>query len=125
MSIRYNLKTNMEINGYATMYYCDAKTYNSVSTLTASNATGAFVMQKADDGTYVVDLKGISPFNMDDTIYTSVVFKSGNASYCFGVLSYSYSEFCKVHAESKTSDLRPLAQAAIVYGYYLEKYLSE
>ena len=78
-------------------------------------------MYKNADGIYVADFAGVSFAGFDDTIYTAVVFTEGDTEYCSGVLSYSFAEYCKLHAESKTSDLRNLAQATIVYSYYLNK----
>lgn len=125
MNLSYNLKTNKSVTGYVTLYYWDSETYNNAKILTKSNATGTLQMTKNSDGVYFADFSGIAASDIDDVIYTAVVFKSGSETYCSGVLSYSYAEFCKVHAESKTSDLRYLAQTTVVYGYYSKKYFAK
>ncbi len=121
-NLTYNLRTNKSITGYITLYYWDAKTYASASKLTKANATGILIMSKDQSGNYTAELKDISVADFDDTVYTSVMFKSGAVNYCTGVISYSYAEFLKMNAENFKSSMQSLAQAIIVYSYYADKY---
>ena len=121
-NLTYNLRTTKSITGYVTLYYWSAQTYKTEQKLTKANADGILIMPKNESGNYTAQLADISVMDYDDTVYTSVVFKSQGVTHCTGVISYSYGEFLKINAENFRSPMQSLAQATIVYGYYVDKY---
>lgn len=118
-TVNYNCIVS-SAQGDVTLCYWDSDTYNSVSTLTAENATGTITMTKGKNGVYTAAIGGIAAKDMDKTIYVSVVYTANGESLCTGVISYSFAEYCKLCADS-TNDAQELAQAAVVYGYYAKK----
>ena len=116
-SIRYNFKSNKAACDEVKLYCWDSPTYNNVSQLTEDNAVVAVNMYGAECG-YDMILTKIAAKDLDDTIYVTVVYKSGENTYCTGVTAYSVAEYFKLYADNAKSDLQSLAQAAIVYGYY-------
>ncbi len=121
-NLTYNLKTSKSITGYVTLYYWSTQTYETAKKLTKANADGILIMSKDSSGNYTAQLSDISVKNYDDTVYTSVAFKSDGVNCCSGVISYSFGEFLKVNAENFRSPMQSLAQAIIVYSYYADKY---
>lgn len=122
-TLSYNLKVQKPADGEIKMYYWLEDDFKSAELLTCENATGVITM-KLTDGVYVAQISDISLQDLFDTIYVSVVYTSADSLICSGVLSYSMAEYCKVSAEN-ASDVQELAQAIVVYGYYLDKYLSK
>ncbi|MBR3972118.1 MAG: hypothetical protein IKJ83_04485, partial [Ruminococcus sp.] len=122
-TLDYNLKAQKPADGEIKMYYWLEEDYKKAEVLTSGNATGVITM-KLTDGVYVAQISGIAPQDIFDTIYVSVMYTSADSLICSGVLSYSMAEYCKVGAEN-ASDFQELAQAIVVYGYYLDKYLSK
>ncbi len=124
-TVTCNLKTNKAVDGEVTLYYWDAQTYASAQMLTKENATGTLKMEMSVDGAYTAEIATISAKDLDDTIYITAEFNSGESACSSGVIAYSMAEYCKLSAENDSSPMQELAQTAIVYGYYAEKHFGE
>lgn len=118
MTLSFNLMTSKTPDDKVTLYYWDAKAYNSNEVLTAGNATGRITMTKDASGNYVASFDDIAMKNLNDVVYVSVVYTSAEVAYCSGVIGYSAAEYFNVFASKQGSDMRALAKAAIVYSYY-------
>ncbi|MBQ2944443.1 MAG: hypothetical protein IJD93_07140 [Ruminococcus sp.] len=103
------------------LYYWTEDAYLGADELTTGNATAVVAMTKDSQGIYTAQVKDISAKDIDKTIYVCVVYTSQGETLCTGVVSYSVADFCKLYAENNSADIQPLAQAAIVYGYYAKK----
>ena len=119
-SINYFFTPAYALDGDITMYYWDAKTYNSVDELTVENALGSKKMVTVEGGEYFAAYTDIAAKEIGDTVYVAAVYESNGQTYCTGVLPYSLSLYCKRFAENTASDAQDLAAATLVYGYYAE-----
>ena len=104
------------------LYYWDEATYNSVSVLLPSNATGCITLEGS--GTVTGGVEDIPAKNLSDTVYVAAGYMSAGKSYCTGVLAYSIGAFCTDRADSAGAKDQPLAAAIAVYGYYAKLYFS-
>lgn len=102
------------------LYYWNQADYNSVTTLTPSNATGSIKLTLVN-GQYQCEISGISAKDLDATIYVAAGYNSNGSSYCSGVLPYSIGAYC-VSQAAKGGDVQQLAQATAIYGYYAKQY---
>ncbi len=105
------------------LYYWDEATYNSVSTLLPSNATGCVTLE--GDSLVSGSVDGIPAKNLADTVYVAAGYMSGGKSYCTGVLAYSIGAFCTTKADDPTAEGQSLAAAIAVYGYYAKTYFAK
>lgn len=119
-SINYFFVPSNVPNGGMKLYYWNQSDYNAAGTLTPSNATGSIKLTLVD-GQYQGDVKGISAKDLDETIYVAAGYNSNGGSYCSGVLPYSIGAYC-VSQAAKGGDVKPLAEATAVYGYYAKQY---
>lgn len=110
--------------GSLKLYYWDADTYNTVSQLTTSNATGILSMSGSGVGEYHTVVEGIAAKDLDRTVYVAVVYSDGSATYCSGVLAYSIGTYSVIQANSGSQTMRSFAAATAVYGYYAKQYFS-
>ena len=101
-----------------TLYYWNARDYESATQLTADNATGSMVMKPGDR--YTAAITDIAAKDLDSTYYVAVVYHSNGQTYCSGVLAYSLATYCnsKANAEGAIGDL---AKATAVYGYHAKQ----
>ena len=120
-AINYYFTPANTVDGEMTLYWWDAATYNSVSVLTKSNATGSVVMTGTSEYAGAVD--GIAAKELDQTIYVVGVYTSGGTEYTTGVLAYSIGHYCKTKAAGTTT-MADLAAATAVYGYYAKQYFA-
>ena len=118
-SINYYFTPNKAVDHVLTFYYWDAATYNSVSKLTTSNATGKITM-KQDGSDWGAAVEGIAAKDMDSTIYVAAVYTSNGTSYYTNVISYSLGQYCKTVA----SNGEAFGAATAVYGYYAKAYFA-
>lgn len=102
------------------LYYWTQDDYNAATTLTAGNATGCIKMTLVD-GRYQGEVSGISAKDLDETIYVAAGYNSNGTSYCTGILPYSIGAYC-VSQAAKGGDVKQLAEATAVYGYYAKQY---
>ena len=116
-SINYYFTPNKTVSSTPVMYYWDAETYNSVSILTTSNATGVITMQK-DGNDWGATVEGIAAKSMDETIHVAALYTSNGVTYPSGVISYSLGKYCQTIANSGEA----FGAAAAVYGYYAKAY---
>ena len=118
-SINYYFTPNKTVDGSMTFYYWDSATYNSVSVLTAANATGKITM-KQDGSDWGAAVAGIAAKSIDETIYVAAVYTSGGVSYPTNVIAYSLGNYCKTIAANGES----FGAATAVYGYYAKAYFA-
>ncbi len=110
-------------SGNVTLYYWYQDAYESAATLTTGNASGSITMELAD-GKYVGKVAGIVARKLDSTVYISLVYTSGDTTYCSGVISYSVGRYLEQIAADSTNAAQPLGAAAAVYGYYAKEYFA-
>ena len=118
-SINYYFTPTNAVNGSMTFYYWDSATYNSVSVLTASNATGKITM-KQDGSDWGAAVEGIAAKSVDETIYVAAVYTSNGVSYPTNVIAYSLGQYCKTIAANGEA----FGAATAVYGYYAKAFFS-
>ena len=118
-SINFYFTPNKTVDSTVTFYYWDAATYNSVSKLTASNATGK-ITAKQDSGNWGAAVEGIAAKQIDETIYVAAVYTSAGVSYPTNVISYSLGNYCKTIAANGEA----FGAATAVYGYYAKAYFA-
>ena len=118
-SINYYFTLNKTADKAPTMYYWDAETYNSVSKLTAQNATGVITM-KQDGSNWGAAVEGIAAKDMDSTIYVAGIYTSNGISYPTSVISYSLGKYCETIAANGEA----FGAATAVYGYYAKAYFA-
>lgn len=123
-SINYFFTPAYGLDGEITLYYWDAKTYNSVDELTVENALGSKTMVFVESGEYFAAYTDIAAKEIGDTVYVAAVYETGGVTYCTGVLPYSLSLYCKRFAENSASPAQDLAAATMVYGYYAERFFA-
>lgn len=107
-----------------TLYYWDQETYNSVSVLTAGNATGKLTMTPNASGAYEGAYEGIAAKDIDATVYVAGVYESSDVSFSTGVLPYSLGAYCVDRAANGSETMRVFAAATAVYGYYAKQYFA-
>ena len=107
--------------GEVQLYYWDQKTYDSVDTCSAQNATGILTMTLKDDGQYHATVEGISAKDLDQTVFAAAVYSDGTTNYCSGILNYHIGAYCSSFA-SYENDAQELAAQTAVYGYYAKAY---
>ena len=103
-----------------TFYYWDAETYNSVSKLTAQNATGKITMVSDGKGNWGAAVEGIAAKDMDSTVYVAGIYTSNGTSYPTNVIAYSLGNYCKTVAANGEA----FGAATAVYGYYAKAYFA-
>lgn len=121
-TVNYNCIAQ-DAQGEVKLYYWDEETYSKAETLTAQNAKGIIIMTKNQKGVYTASIEGIAAKDIDNTIYTAVVYTANGETLCTGTVSYSFADYCKHNAE-KNCDAQDIAQAAIVYSYYAKKFFN-
>jgi hypothetical protein len=119
-AINFYFTPNKTVSSAPTMYYWDAETYNSVSKLTAQNATGVLTMVNDGNGNWGAAVEGIAAKDMDSTIYVAGIYTSNGVSYPTNVISYSLGNYCKTVA----SNGEAFGAATAVYGYYAKAYFA-
>ena len=121
--VNYLFAPAYEMDGDMTLYVWDEATYDSVTTLTTSNASQVITMTDTGE-TFYGRVPGISAKNVDDTIYVCGVYESDGVTYRTGVLTYSPGAYCESLASSE-GEGQYLAEATAVYCYYAKLYLSQ
>lgn len=122
--LNYYFAPDKAVEGTVTMYTWDANTYNSVSELTAENATMVQTMTGNGNGEYVGTVTGMAAKEIGKTVYVAVVYRAGGEAYCSGVVAYNIDSYCARYATSTGSDMQELAAATTVYGYYAKNYFA-
>lgn len=111
---------NKAVDSAPVMYYWDAATYNSVSKLTAENATGVLTMVNDGNGNWGAAVAGIAAKEIDETIYVAGIYSSGGVTYPTSVISYSLGKYCQTIAANGEE----FGAATAVYGYYAKAYFN-
>jgi uncharacterized protein YgiM (DUF1202 family) len=122
-SIEYFFSPAYTPSGSVTLYYWTQADYNAVSVLKPSNATGRIQMVPVGDGSYHCAITGIAAKDLNQTIYVAGGYKSGTTNHCTGVLPYSIGSYCASQV-SKSTEVKDLAAATAVYGYYANAYFN-
>lgn len=124
-SLNYYFTITQKLDAPMILYYWDLSTYNSVSTLSTSNATGSMTMISTGvAGQYWGNVPNIAAKQVDETMFVVGVYKSNGVTYTTGVLNYSLGKYCTKIAADNTSNQQQFAQATAVYGYYAKNYFS-
>ena len=121
--INYYFLPNATPNGNLRLYYWTQEAYNSATTLTSRNASGAITMTAGANGEYHGVVEGIAAKDLDGTIYVAAGYNSGTTTYCTGVLSYSIGAYC-VSQATGSSTMKDFAAATAVYSYYAKQYFA-
>ena len=121
--INYYFLPNATPNGNLRLYYWTQEAYNSATTLTSRNASGAITMTAGANGEYHGVVEGIAAKDLDGTIYVAAGYNSGTTTYCTGVLSYSIGAYC-VSQAAGSSTMKDFAAATAVYSYYAKQYFA-
>ena len=116
----YFTPSNAPDNGMK-LYYWDANTYASVTSLTTANATGVVDMEP-NGSAYKGTVEGIAAKEIDKTIYVAGVYTSGGVTYTTGVLPYSLGAYCVDRIANGSANMQAFATATAVYGYYAKQY---
>ena len=124
-SINYYFTPSTAVNGDLTFYYWSPDAYQSISVMTADNATGSFSMDPQPSGSYWGSVSGIPAKALDDTYYVAGVYTdaAGN-TYCTGVIAYSLSRYCMNNAKPG-KDMQELAANTAMYGYYAKEFFAK
>jgi len=118
-AINYYFTPNATPDDGVTFYYWDAATYNSVSVLTAANATGS-VKMTSTTGEYTAAVEGIAAKAIDEPVFIAAVYTSGGTSYPTNIIGYSLGAYCKNLAANGNA----FGAATAVYGYYAKAYFA-
>jgi hypothetical protein len=123
-AINYYFAPSAAVSGDLVLYYWDCATYGAADALTADNATGTMTMVDAGDGRYWGAVTGIAAKSLDETYYVSAVYTDAEGnSCCTGVIAYSLSKYCMSKAVDG-NEMRDLAAATAMYGYYAKSYFT-
>lgn len=122
-SIEYFFTPAYTPSGSVTMYYWTQADYSGAATLSASNASGRITMTPNGDGSYHCAITGIAAKDLNQTIYVAGGYRSGTTNHCTGILPYSIGTYCASQV-SKGADVKDLAAATAVYGYYANAYFN-
>lgn len=107
-----------------TLYYWGPDAYASAAKMMLSNATGSVTMESILSGAYWGDLTDIAAKQIDQEGYFVGVYQSGGLTYTTGVIVYSLGRYCQTTAAKETSEMKDLAAATAVYGYYAKAYFA-
>ncbi len=118
-SINYYFAPNKSVDNAPVFYYWDSATYNSVSKLTAENATGVLTMVQ-DGANWGAAIEGIAAKAIDETIYVAGIYTSNGVSYPTSVISYSLGRYCETIAAQNNA----FGAATAVYGFYAKAYFA-
>ncbi len=121
-AINYYFTTSYVPDANLMLFYWTEEDYKAATTLSPNNATGRLAMSGTNVFAGLVE--GIPAKDLDDTIYVVVGYRSDGVSYCTGVLPYSIGAFCVSQASSGSAEIKPLASAIAVYGYYAKAYFN-
>jgi hypothetical protein len=75
------------------------------------------------DGSYHCAITGIAAKDLNQTVYVAGGYRSGTTNHCTGILPYSIGTYCASQV-SKGADVKDLAAATAVYGYYANAYFN-
>ena len=118
-SINFYFTPSKTVGSTPVLYYWDAETYNSVSTLTVNNATGKITMTQ-DGENWGAAIEGIAAKSIDETIYVAGVYTSNGIPCPTSVISYSLGKYCETIAANGNA----FGAATAVYGYYAKAYFA-
>ena len=124
-SLNFYFQPENAVEGEMKMYYWEQDVYDSVTELTAENASGYVTMMALDNGYYCTSYSDIAAKEIEDTLYVAAVYESEGVSYCTGVIDYSLANYCNEKAVDDASAMQDLAKATAVYGYYASAYFTE
>ncbi len=123
-SINYYLTTNETVAGDVIFYCWDQAAFAEAQTLSPDNATDCFTLT-GEDGRYSATVAGIAAKDINSPLYVCAVYAddAGN-QYSTGILPYSLGFYCGNQAVSGSDEMRPIAQAIGVYGFYAMAYFA-
>jgi hypothetical protein len=121
--ISYLMTGSVEAAGdEATLYFWTEEQFNALDTLNADNCTGSVAMT-LDHGAFTGFVGGIAAKDINDTIYAATVYTgTDGVTYSTGVLAYSLGAYCANMVNKGSENMRTLAAATIVYGFYASEY---
>ena len=121
-SVNYYFTPSVAVKGELKMYIWTPETYESITELTAKNASAVVSMVAQDDGSYWGQVSGIAAKMLDKTYYVAAVYTdtAGNLR-STGVIAYSLSKYCMGKAVAGNA-MEGLAAATAMYGYYAAQY---
>ena len=124
-SINYYLTPKKAVESGITLYCWDLATYNSVSTLTETNATTKVTMATASTpAEYFANYTGIAAKQIDETVFVAGVYTSGGVRYSSPVLCYSLSAYCADQIAKGSATMQDFAKATVVYGDAAKTYFA-
>ena len=124
-TINYYFYPEHEVQGDMKLYYWDMDTYESVEELTIENASGYITMAATDDSAYCGSYSDIAAKEIEQTLFVAAVYECDGVTYTTNVIGYSLAAYCKTIAAKEESEMKDLAKATAVYGYYANAYFAE
>lgn len=123
-AINYHFTPNETVNGDIRFYLWDQAAFSAAQTLSADNALDTFVLSQ-EDGQYIAAVQGIAAKDINRPLYVCAVYsdEAGN-QYSSGILPYSLGYYCGRQILNGSEEIRPMAQAIAVYGYYAMTYFA-
>ncbi len=121
--ISYLMTGSVEATGdQAMLYFWTQEQFDALETLSAENCTGSVTMT-LENGTFIGFVGGIAAKDINDTVYAATVYTGNDGvTYSTGVLAYSLGAYCANMVNKGSEDMRDLAAATIVYGFYASAY---
>lgn len=121
-SINYYFTPRNSVAGDMTFYYWNATDFAKAEVLSIENTTGSAVMTN-ENGVYSAAISGIAAKDIDGPLYACGVYTDANGNtYSTGVLPYSLGFYCGNQVNTGSAEIKPLAAAIAVYGYYAAAY---
>lgn len=123
-SINYYFTTNESVAENVIFYCWDQTAFASAQILSSDNATSVIVLT-GEDNRYAATVEGIAAKDINSPLYVCAVYADGAGNpYSTGVLPYSLGFYCGNQATGGSAEMRPIAQAIGVYGYYAMAYFA-
>jgi hypothetical protein len=123
-AINYYFTPSAAVDGDMTFYYWTGEDYANAEALTAENATGVMTMTLTG-GSYWAQISGIAAKEFDAPLYVAAVYESDGQQYCTGVIPYSLSTYFVSRVAKGSDNMKELAAAAVVYGFYAKNYFAQ
>ena len=120
LALNFRFTPAYTMDGDMTLYYWDTATYNDVSALTLSNATGSAKMTMIS-GAYQASVTDIAAKDIDKTIYAVGIYQSEGITYTTGVISYNLNTYFDQLAQADPA-CTAVCEAAVVYCDYAKFY---
>lgn len=121
-ALNYYFKPSAVPADGVTLYNWSLADYTGAETLTSTNRTSEVSMTEVENGYFKASYSGISARKIGETVFAAAVYEADGTTYCSGVIPYSLARYCKSFVDAEDAEMKDLAAAIIVYGYYAKAY---